>query len=286
VESVSVTELRAMLSARMSRRELLGWVVACLLANQTLQVLDTHSLAAFGASMASQNLIYWFACYVIARRLLLSDTGPAADRYDLLFGILLCGFVCLTSFVAYRLGPGVAATALAGYLMMRSNGDRNVKAAGSVLLALSANLVWAPIVFHFFAHEIILLDTALVGTLLRVLRPDIIWADTSFHASAGHTISLVGACSSFSNVSIALLAGVAMTMLLRCNWVRGDLAVVLAACSAMILLNAARLCVLAWSPESFAYWHEGPGVTWLTLAQTAVIAGVAYLGAVRAGQAA
>jgi hypothetical protein len=100
--------------------------------------------------------------------------------------------------------------------------DRNVRAAGVVLLALSTQLVWGPILFQFFTPELLRADAALVGEILKPLRPDIIWRGTTFVAPDGHAVTLIGGCSSFNNVSTAVLACVAITMLRRTEWFRRD----------------------------------------------------------------
>jgi len=59
------------------------------------------------------------------------------------------------------------------------------------------------------------------------LRPDIIWRNTTFLSPDGHAIALIGGCSSFNNVSTAVLACVAIAMLTRTEWVRRDFATLL-----------------------------------------------------------
>jgi hypothetical protein len=71
------------------------------------------------------------------------------------------------------------ATVTAGYLLFIDGGDRNIKAAGAVLLALSVNLVWAPC-FQLFTPELLRADAAILGVILTALRPDIVWSGNSF----------------------------------------------------------------------------------------------------------
>ena len=83
-----------------------------------------------------------------------------------------------------------------------------------MLLAVSGQLVWAPIVFQLFTPELLHADAALVGEDPGVgVAGRMSWRGTTFIAPDGHTLVLVGACSSFNNVSSAVLACVAVTML-------------------------------------------------------------------------
>jgi exosortase/archaeosortase family protein len=265
-------------TARVGRRETFFWVVAWLFANQALQLVDTESYKAFTASLATQNYIYWLACYAVLYRLYASDGAVRATRFDCGLALAIGVAVFCSSFLPYRFATGLLATAIAGYFLIANEGDRNLKAAGAVLLALSAQLVWGPILFQFFTPELLRADAAIVGEILTSLRPDIIWSGTSFLAPNGHAISLIGGCSSFNNVSTAVLACATVTMLTRTEWVRRDIATVAIACVVMILVNAIRLCLLAWSGASHLFWHDGAGAQVLGIAETLLVLLIAWWG--------
>jgi exosortase/archaeosortase family protein len=261
------------------RREAFLWLATGLFANQALQLVDTHSYQAFAASLATQNYIYWLACYAALYRLYLSDGAARATRLDLLLLLATGVAILLSSLLPYRLAIGLIATVVAGYLLVTHGGDRNLKAAGAVLLALSGQLVWGPVLFQFFTPELLRADAAVVGEILTSLRPDIVWTGTSFLGADGHSIALVGACSSFNNVSTAVLACATVAMLTRTEWLRRDIAAMAVACAAMILINAGRICLLAWSGESYQFWHDGAGVQILGIAETLVVLLIAWSGA-------
>ena len=268
------------------RRELLLWVVTCLFANQALQLIDTTSLKTFTESLASQNYLFWLAVYAVFFRLLRSDGETAASRLDFVAALAICLAILCTSFLPYRFATGLLATVTAGYILLLHEGDRNLKAAGTVLLAVAVQLVWAPIVFQLFTPELLYADAALVGEILAWLLPDIVWRGTTFIAPDGHTLVLVGACSSFNNVSSAVLACVAVTMLTRPEWRRRDLATIAIASVVMIVVNSLRICLLARSGASHLYWHNGMGEQILVIAQTLIILLIAWWGAApRKGEA-
>jgi len=260
------------------RRELLLWVVTCLFANQALQLIDTTSLKTFTESLASQNYLFWLAVYAVFFRLLRSDGETAASRLDFVAALAICLAILCTSFLPYRFATGLLATVTAGYILLLHESDRNLKAAGTVLLAVAVQLVWAPIVFQLFTPELLYADAALVGEILAWLLPDIVWRGTTFIAPDGHTLVLVGACSSFNNVSSAVLACVAVTMLARPEWRRRDLATVAIASVVMILVNSLRICLLTRSDASHLYWHNGMGEQILVISQTLIILLIAWWG--------
>jgi exosortase/archaeosortase family protein len=272
-------------AAPIGRRELLLWTVVCLFANQALLLLDVGSFDAFAASLLTQNNIFWLACGVAVYRLSLSDATVRASRLDHALALALGVLLLLSSFLPYRFGIGLLTTAVALFLVVFDRSERNLKAAGAVLLALSMQLVWGPIFFQLFTPELLTADSALVGSILAVLRPDIVQSGTTFSGPGGHALSLIAGCSSFNNVSTAVLACAAVTMLRRTDWVRGDIATVAIAASAMILINALRICLLAWGPDYHAYWHDGAGAQILAIAETLVILAIAWRGSAPPRQA-
>jgi exosortase/archaeosortase family protein len=265
--------------AGIGRREAYLWVAIFLLANQGVQLVGSSSFEALAASLAAQNYIYWLACFVVIYRLHASDPAARATAIDGCLVLAVCVSIFFTSFLPYRFATGLLATLTAGYFMTAAGDDRNVRAAGVVLLALSTQLVWGPILFQLFTPELLRADAALVGEILKSLRPDIIWRGTTFVAPDGHAVTLIGGCSSFNNVSTAVLACVAITMLRRTEWLRRDIATLAIACVMMILVNAARLCLLAWSIEFHAFWHDGAGAQILGIVQTFAVLLIAWWGA-------
>ncbi len=269
----------------MSRREALLGVVVCLIANHALQIVDASSLLSIVSGLASQNLIYWFACYVCVSRLLASSPEPRLGRKDTLFIVGLCLLILLVSFIAYRFTIGFLTTMLAVWMIRTFRDDLEVKAAGIVLLAMAVHLVWAPLLFRLFMEEFLLLDAAAISTVLSNLRPDIVQSGTTF-TTEEHAITLVGACSSFHNVSLAMLAVVSAIMCYRTQLLRSDAVWLLVTCAAMIAINVVRIALVAWSADMYAYWHDGTGVKVLSVTQTVTIIALAAYGAWRGSRAA
>lgn len=272
-------ELPATYGTAFRRRELFLWVATCLFANQALQLVDTSSLKSFAETLGSQNYLYWFAVYVVFFRLRRSDDAAPASRLDICVAMTVCLATLCSSFLPYRFATGLLVTVTAGYVLLQQDGDRNLRAAGIVLLAVAVQLVWAPILFQLFTPELLRADAALVGKMLSWLWPDVVWRGTTFIAPDGHTIALVGACSSFNNVSSALLACVTVTMLTRSEWIRRDFVTIAIASIVMILVNTFRICLISRSDESHLFWHNGIGEQILVISQTLIILLIAWWGA-------
>jgi exosortase/archaeosortase family protein len=78
-------------------------------------------------------------------------------------------------------------------------------------------------------------------------------------AAVGYGIIIYTGCSSFHNVSLAMLCWITVSRLRHQNRRSRDLVIGGAVAATMILLNVARLCLMAWDNAFFDYWHEGIG---------------------------
>lgn len=269
------------LHSGMSLRELVFWLVAMLAASHAMHVLNWASPAKFADSLASANIIYFVACAAVFYRLHSSDRSLMSDAGDVSFALLIALFSCLLAFVGYRFTNGILMSAVGLYLIVRHGNDADLKAAAFVLLALAVHLVWAPAAFQYFAVPLLRLDALLVSGLYGLVRPDIVMTGTSFSAPDGHTITLAAACSSFNNMSMAVLCAVSVIMLVRNSWRRSDVALILATSLAMLAFNVVRVGLIGWSKAYHAFWHDGIGDSIFALAMTAVLLTVSYRGAIR-----
>jgi exosortase/archaeosortase family protein len=261
-----------------SRGELVLWIVGALFANQAVHLLDFSSLSAFSTNLAQQNYIYWFGCYVVLYRLSASEDRTPAGVNDWPLAAAMMIAMLLSSLIAYRFTLGALETVVALYLLVVRRSDRQMKAAGIVLLALSAHLIWGPILFQVFTPELLRGDAAVVGGMLKAVRPDIVWTDTTFKNPDHFAVSLVGACSSFQNLSTAMLACAAATMFMRTEWKRSDTLRAVFAGVVMIFINDIRLCLLVWDKSYYDFWHQGAGAPLIGFVTTIALLAIAFSG--------
>jgi hypothetical protein len=112
--------------------------------------------------------------------------------------------------------------------------------------------------FSLFAFDLLRADAAIVGAFLDLTQSGYAWHDNVI-ATQGHSIEIYSGCSSFHNVSLAMLCWVTLTKLTRPIWIATDFIFGAAACAVMIAVNVARLYVAALSYGSYEYWHNGDG---------------------------
>jgi Transmembrane exosortase (Exosortase_EpsH) len=152
-----------------------------------------------------------------------------------------------------------AATAIGVYLVLTPDGDRKLRSAGIVLFALSVQEFWGHQLFEVIASPLLRAETAVVGIILQTVQSGAYWQDNMITAKSGWGIVIYPACSSFHNVSLALLGWVTISRLASDPWRGRDYAVAGMIAAVMISMNMTRLLLMAVNENLYHYWHDGTG---------------------------
>jgi hypothetical protein len=270
-----------------ARRELVIWVVAVLFASRLFRI-ETEPLNGLLdglATLLAQNSVFhyigWYAVFSLLRESTLADRARPWE--------VACALgLCVVNVLQAKSTVWVSATAVSLYLWVMHPGNARIRAAAAVLLALAVNGLWAPLIFRTFSYPILVADAVMVGGALSLLQEGTTWLGTNIVGTrSGHRVLIYGPCSSFHNISLGFLCWVSLTMLARPRWVRDDLSVASMVAMTIILLNTARLCLIALSPDaaSYNYWHGGPGEEFLAWAMTGCVLAISLWGALRVGRA-
>jgi hypothetical protein len=165
--------------------------------------------------------------------------------------------LCLIGGLAQLKALPIALTGLGAWLALKN--DDRTRAAGAILLAISSQQFWGHFVLSAFAPELVRFDAALVGEAMTHTVKGATWHDNIITSPSGYSVVVLAGCSSFANVSTALLAWVAFGRLERAAWLRRDLIVGAAIIGSQIALNVARMYLMAQSFANYLYWHDGDG---------------------------
>jgi colanic acid biosynthesis glycosyl transferase WcaI len=255
-ETLSTGERRR--GRALPRRDIFIWAGAILFLNQLFGVvkeMPAASLETLVSDLLAVGIFQYLAWYVVLRLLGSSGIVPAARLRD----FLVTAPLCLLVFLPTSRAIWVAASGIAIYLFLTDTGDRRLRAAGIVLAALSVQELWGKVFFNLFASYLLRAEAAAVGTMLEAARPGTVWQDNAIMGPDGHGVVILGGCSSFHNVSLALLCWVTISRLRSQNWQVRDFVIGSAIGITMILLNMARIVLMAWNVELYHYWHNGIG---------------------------
>lgn len=188
-------------------------------------------------------------------------------------GLVLTGLFALAGY------PALAITVFAGALFACSRRDLPRRAAAALILAISVQAVWAPLLFSRLSFILLPLDARAAGAALSIIVPGAGVDKTTIFTPDGFNVTVIAGCSSFHNVSLASLCWVALTLLQRPYWRRRDFLVGLIAALAQIAFNLARLVVISASAPLFEYWHDGDGKHAFAAAATLSAILIAFFGA-------
>jgi hypothetical protein len=278
--------------AGITLRELLLWLFSAAVLVIVVRYFHIGNPALFWAYLNRLNVFAAGALCVAGWRLRQFRSGRPASGRDVAIAGLLLGLLVLMGLLPRMTGLGLYLFAFAIYLASLDDRTRELRASAVVLLALATNFLFAPLIFRLFLPFFVWLDSILVGHALQFVDSAVEWRGTRFVQHEGARkfgITLVGACSSFNNVSAAVLVHVAWAMALRKHLTRLDALALLCTISIATLLNVTRVVLTALGPENYAFWH-GDGTStavggWIFLAlQNCLLVLAGYLTARWAGR--
>jgi hypothetical protein len=240
------------------QRDIFIWAVVIFFSNYLVELVKgtwQSSLSDTISGLCTVDVFQYMGWYAIFRLLGASDVIPMARRKD----VLIITAFCLLVFLPADKMIWVAATGVAVYMMFCSRDDLRLRAAGIVLAALSVQEFWGHILFQLISMPLLRAETAVVGTILQLTRRGVMWYDNIITTSSSHGIVLYPYCSSFHNVSLALLCWLTLTKLRHLKWRGYDLIWGGLTAGTVILLNTMRLYFMALNVDYYNFWHEGAG---------------------------
>lgn len=263
-------------AARFGRRELDLWLAAMLFARYVLGLI--HRAAIDQGSETVVNLFQFFAWFVLAHLLVQCGARNRIRWRD-------AGLFALCGLCAALPGDNAvwAACTLGSICLSSDRSDRFRTSAAAMLAALAINGLWAPVLFKLLGYWFLKIDTALVAAVLQSTGR--LTAHSGNVLSVGaNGLEVLASCSSFRNISMALLAWLSFTKLARPYWLRSDVLVAAACVAVTLAWNTLRLYILAvvsFDARAFEYWHVGNGGRLFAAALAFTIAFLSVAGAAR-----
>jgi hypothetical protein len=259
------------------RRDIFIWVCAIIFLNQLFGLAKETSAASpttLFTDLAAVGIFQLMAWYAIFRLLFSSDPAPAAQWRDFLIAAALCLLVFLPStHIIWATALGIAIL-----IWLTNSGDPKLLSAGTVLAVLSVQQCWGRIFFRIFEIPLLRAETAVVGTIMEIFRPGTQWQDNVIVGPSGHGIVMYDGCSSFHNLSVAMLCWVTVSKLRNQNLQNRDYVIGCVVGIVMIFFNISRLCLMAWDGDLYEYWHKGDGAQIFDVGASAAILLISLVG--------
>jgi hypothetical protein len=154
-----------------------------------------------------------------------------------------------------------------------------LRRAAVVLGAITVPMFWARMAFAVFGGPILAIDAKMVGWIVGTRGV----GNTVPFADGSGVVFLLPACSSLTNLSLALLCGVMIVKLYDLKWSKTVIRAVIAACLATVAINLARISLIGVMPAYYDIIHGTVGITlaeWTTNLTVMAI----YAGALRSDE--
>jgi hypothetical protein len=218
-------------------------------------ILDT-----FGISV-----LVWAACF-IALSLLLRHPAEPVTRRDLILGSAV---IAATLFPSSKLS-WLALTGLGLYGLRCFEPGTRMRRAAFVILAITVPMFWSRLVFAVLSDLILQADAILVSWIIGTERV----GNTVGFADGSGYLFILPACSSLTNVSLAILGWALFAQAFAVRLSLNDVGWCLAACAAIVVVNITRIALIGLHPEHFELLHGAAEVSVASLLGLAAIVGI------------
>lgn len=176
--------------------------------------------------------------------------GERADRWDWAFAAI----VLVLSFIPTSVAAWIALSLAAMREIFRRDQDADIRRASILMLAATVPLFWGRMVFTLFSSVFLKIDAVFVSWLTGSDR----LGNVIYLQNGSGILWIADACSSFQNISLAMLCWV-MFMEYRGRKERtwNDYWVCILACVNVVVINVARISIIALRPDYYDAVH-GP----------------------------
>ena len=196
------------------------------------------------------SIIVWVACFVGVSLVLIERTGEV-QKADLVLSAALLPLMALPIGATSWL----AVTILSLYILFFGRPADSLRRGAIVLLAVTVPMFWSRLIFNLFAKFILEIDAIFVGWALGTKRTGNL---VEFVDHSG-SLAILPSCSSFANVSLALLCWVTISQFARHNWRSQDILWCLLACFSVFAVNVLRVSLMGVNGSFYLLLHS-PGV--------------------------
>lgn len=157
----------------------------------------------------------------------------------------------------------LASAGLALSLLVRSAPASTLRRGAAILLAVTIPMFWARIVMSLFSDAILATDAALTAWAVGSQRS----GNMVPFADGSGAMWIAPSCSSFTNLSLAILAFVGLVNITSGKWSAAILGLGVLTCALVVLINVTRISLIGYYPDQFELIHGQVGASiagWLT----------------------
>jgi len=213
------------------------------------------------------------AALLLGLRLLIQTRADEVETLD--WVLIVCALILLL--VPSATVSWLVTAALAVFAMPRFRSPW-ARAGLSVVLFTALRDPLATTLLKLFATPLLDTDAAMTATLLKIFMQEAAHQGNVVIGQSGHQLLILTGCTSYTNLSMALLGWFALSRNFKPFLDRRQAAAGLAVATAVIGLNIVRLTIMALGPAPYHFFHDGSGGVMFEAALIAVTVGLTLLG--------
>jgi hypothetical protein len=237
----------------------------------TARVIDSVAQLGWAGALVSTfdtSLVVWVACY-FGIAFVWRDQSKKIRCRDLIVGFFS---VVLVSAPVGGLN-WVGVTGLALYIVLSIQPPSASRRGAIILLATACSMLWGRLAFAFFAEPILNIDAQLTAWLAGTDHIDNV---VRMSHDSGYVVIMSG-CSSFANVSLAVLTWIMVSQVLDRLPSIHDFLWCGLTCVLVIAVNICRLSIMAFNMDSYLTLHSGWGAASANIVTLIIVGGMSTL---------
>lgn len=157
----------------------------------------------------------------------------------------------------------LAVSGLVLLLLVRSAPGSTLWRGAVIILAMTVPMFWARVFMSLFSDAILAADATLAAWAVGSVRN----GNLVPFADGSGAMWIAPTCSSFTNLSLTILAFVGLVNVTSGKWSRATLGLGLLTCAIVVLINVTRISLIGYYPGHFELIHGQVGASvagWLT----------------------
>lgn len=227
--------------------------VVCFLNGLASKVYNSIEMTGFyGATMAlfGISVLVLICAFLVLDNLQASEPRAFEPSDGIFFGLVFASNVVPSSVMSW-----LALTALAlREIWLRAN-DAHARRAGVLMLGAVMSIFWARMIFTLASNSILAGDAVLVSWFAGAPRV----GNVVYLPNDSGFLWIADACSSFQNLSLAMLCWLMFTEYSGRPRNANDYWVCLLACLNVIVINVTRIALIARRPDLYDFVHGAYG---------------------------
>jgi hypothetical protein len=162
-------------------------------------------------------------------------------------------------------------------LLLIARSDKRLASLGQLCIGLAWIDIWGPLALRFIEHWLLPIETALASLPLSLFGTFLVVGNIISNGN-GHGIEVLEPCSAFHNTIITAFIWLSLMKIQKVDFHLQHFCILAIALAATVLLNTARISVMAISYSQYMFWHQGFGLVIVKVMMLSIVFGLFLFG--------